>query len=96
MTYEEALEIIRQHEIAITRGTSKNTLAFALCVAEKALEKQTPKKVINLRTDTDFEFAECPECKNHVDLEKFKSFVIFDKFCSQCGQRLEWGKIEEE
>ena len=81
MTFEEALEIIRQHETAITRGTSKNTLALALCVAEKALEKEIPKSPF--REDG---LMICPVCKR----------TPFGAYCLNCGQRLEWGKIEEE
>ena len=90
MTYEEALEIIRQHEIAITRSTSKNTLTLALCVAEKALKKQIP--IIPLENEQ--MWAVCPNCGGSISKDNVQEHIFNGDttFCEHCGQALDWSE----
>ncbi len=48
--------------------------------AIKALEKQIPKK-----PDYQGEHEKCTTCG---------SFHVFGRYCSECGQKLDWGKGE--
>lgn len=54
------------------------------------VERDTPKKV-ELRTAYGFEFPICPSCK--IELNEYCKYA--NKFCKECGQRLEW-EIENE
>lgn len=66
--------------------------------AIKALEKQIPKKVDNL-SEMYMNFGEgkkikvgaygdCPSCKQSVD--------IVSKYCTRCGQKLDWGEENDK
>ena len=54
-----------------------------------ALEKQTPKKVLE---SGKYGFA-CPNCKEEFGIQK-EDIYIYDmdppKYCSNCGQKLGW------
>ena len=54
--------------------------------AADALEKQIPKKPIMIK-DVAETYYICPECEWEVD--KFD-----DKYCSDCGQKLDWSSEE--
>lgn len=76
MTYEQAIEIITN---AIQKdGTGMTTEQDkALAIAQKALEKQIPKKI-------EFNGNEfiCPNCGNVTN------DIFGDKYCVECGQHL--------
>lgn len=66
--------------------------------AVKALEKQIPRKVNNL-SEIYFDFGvgkkikvgvygNCPNCNYIID--------IVSKYCTRCGQKLDWGEEDEE
>lgn len=54
--------------------------------AEKALEKQIPKKP---DFTEDKEFALCPCCNGNGLADK-------QKYCNDCGQKLDWSEESEE
>lgn len=64
--------------------------------AIKALEKQIPRKVNNLNEMyLDFgvgkkikvgAYGNCPNCNYYID--------IVSKYCTRCGQKLDWGEEE--
>lgn len=55
----------------------------------KILEgRDTPKK-IKIGTSKHFKFPICPNCK--VELNEYYK----NKFCKECGQRLDWNFKEE-
>lgn len=77
MDAKEALEIL-------SGGTNQyNDVLAAIAVSAKALKKQIPQKPIQIIYDHEFPFAKCPKC------EKVNSKT---KYCSECGQRLDWGE----
>lgn len=59
---------------------------------ERAFNKLTPTKVEH--TATIYKCCTCPSCRNVVDkIEKDRhgeEHRIFSKFCSYCGQALDW------
>ena len=58
-------------------------------LVEQALKKQIPMPVTEIHTDEYF----CPLC--HAEIGHCEDGVITDKFCPQCGQRLEtYPKVE--
>lgn len=77
------------------QGTTGEHLE-AIDIAIKALDKQTPKKiVIRERTESFIEYV-CPECKNVIMTEIIRNgyFGVCTAYCSECGQRLDWSNIE--
>lgn len=88
MTNEEAIERIRKLMISSVQssvGAEIRPIAYAFEKAIAALEKQIPKKVIEVRTDSCGIIARiCPKCKGDFfgDNE--------DKYCLNCGQALDW------
>ena len=58
--------------------------APALEMAIKALEKQIPKKPIEI--DTYGEYYKCPICNKYA----VDNFGCNYKFCRECGQKLDW------
>lgn len=79
MTAEEALEIVT-NAIQTEHMTAEQDKALA--IAQKALEKQIPKKPnVHVKGTTGYNtLAYCPECGDIVGC---------NKYCSRCGQRLE-------
>ena len=94
MTYEEALEILRPCEIILTRSTSRDTLALALCVAEEALEKQMPQKPFE---NTPIG-AVCPTCGGSISMDNVLEYIIYGEtsFCEHCGQAIDWSDYEKD
>lgn len=84
--YDRAIILIRRikteetHEREVDRHK-----AFDLAIS--ALEKQIPKKVnISLKGTTDWNTkCRCPNCH---------SMVSHGKYCSNCGQALDWSDSE--
>ena len=54
----------------------------------EALEKQIPKKVINLGYFYGYA-THCPACKGQVEK---RAYGIKDKYCRTCGQALDWSE----
>ena len=103
MTIEEAYELITN----IVQGDGTNMTKEkdeALYYAQKAMEKQIPKKIIE-RTEADREYIDycCPACK--VILEQKLKSVKFPlanrdstvktfKYCYGCGQKIDWSNLK--
>ena len=86
MINEEAIKTI---EVAITEVEWNYPMDYAVAfkMAISALEKQIPKKVnISLKGTTGWNTkCHCPICH---------SMVSHGKYCSNCGQALDWGESE--
>lgn len=98
MTIEQALKI-KQYWTAeqarndlerwLLRGESPEDKVIAL--ACKALEKQIPRKVTFGYDEQDD--IKCPNCDYVISyMDAYDKGV--DKYCSNCGQRLDWGDEE--
>lgn len=87
MNIQKALEIITN---AIQTGNVTAGQDMALAIAQKALEKQMPKKPIpteeqHIRYSMNYI---CPLCGKH-----FSGTGIAD-YCYHCGQALDWSDTE--
>lgn len=84
MTPNKALEIITN-----AVQTDKMTVEQdkALAVAQKAFEKQTPKKVRCLKISNEIVLKYCPTCR-------VRFLRYGHKYCSECGQELDWSDKE--
>lgn len=82
MTAKEALEIITNAIQSNENMTAEQDVALA--IAQKALEKQVPKKPLNITAEHDGDYGECPCCGMPVnDFSEMKR-------CGSCGQALDW------
>lgn len=92
MKPEEAIENLRERIDIIKQDWSLVEYQKALERAVKALEKQIPRKVNNLsEIYLDFgagkktkvgAYGNCPNCNYNID--------IVSKYCTRCGQKLDW------
>ena len=92
MAPQEALNIIED----VTwqdNGRHYGKIAPAREIAISALEKQTPKKPLDIE-DTKYKVSyKCPVCKTvHVNEWCGTSWKL--PFCSTCGQALDWSDTE--
>lgn len=91
MTESEALKFFKDFiEILRINGEEqiqKNDYCKASNIAIKALEKQIPKKpkMRHFKKYDRYNDGWCPCCESYVIEENNKNF------CSECGQRLDWG-----
>lgn len=89
MTVQEAHEYLEDFQRIMTqhREAYSKKLIEANGQAILALEKQIPKKVnISLKGTTGWNTkCHCPNCR---------SFISKGKYCSECGQALDWGDRE--
>lgn len=83
MTESEAIEEM-QFDFKIGGEIHSQVLRDAADVAIQALEKQIPKKP---DFTEDKEFALCPCCNGKGLLDK-------QKYCDNCGQKLDWSDEE--
>lgn len=82
MTYEEAIIDIRENIQPIVGGKS-------LDIAISAIEKQIPKKPINVEKH----YYKCPCCKQDLGISDDDIFIYeipTSMYCSNCGQSLDW------
>ena len=80
MTPEEAIKTI-QVAIAEVEWEYPMNYSVAFETAIEALEKQIPKKPVEVRNE-----IVCPTCK---------TLVGSSPYCRYCGQALDWGSEEE-
>lgn len=81
MNAQEALEIITN---AIQSDNMTAEQDKALAIAQKALEKQIPKKALYENKYDDCVVYSCPACKDE------KLILNGDNYCATCGQKLDW------
>ena len=95
MTESEAIEAI-QFDLRIGGEIHSQALRNAVDVGIKALEKQIPKKPIR---HTAWENFKCPTCGSAEIVQYDTEYREYDKdckfeYCSDCGQKLDWGDEE--
>jgi len=90
MTYEEAILRIKDHnEVHQRKERFAVKITEALNLAITALEKQIPKKPINVEKH----YYECPCCEHDLGVSDDDIFVYENyrpMYCSNCGQALDW------
>ena len=89
MTVREAIALIVYHK-EYMYGKDRQNLCQALEMAEKALEKQIPKKPKHY-DDTEYFYIECPVCNKRFDSRpKYEN-------CPYCSQAISlYGESEAE
>ena len=102
MNAQEALEIITN---AIQSDNMTAEQDKALAIAQKALEKQIPEKLI--LGDDEQDYVRCPECKREIaamedcllyhcpSCGEKDAILQGDNYCFNCGQALDWQKDEK-
>ena len=86
MTYEEAIEILQEER---DYAQFPQYVKEAIKIATSAIEKQIPKKPINVEKH----YYECPCCKQDLGVSDDDIFVYenpIKKYCNNCGQALDW------
>lgn len=68
----------------------KEALEFAV----KALKKQMPKKPY-FREEEGAKGYACPSCDMGVEIRLFQGGCVKERFCSCCGQALDWSSENE-
>lgn len=94
MTYEVARDtLVANKPISDPRKAGKD-LCEAVDKAVESLEKQIPKKPLNVIYDDDWvEFWNCPNCGiQHTAIINDEQWK-FD-YCPYCGQKIDWSDIE--
>ena len=88
MTPQEALEALKIEQIVI-EGKAVRVAKFfeGISVANEALEKQIPKKVVEKKFVEDVSLNYCPCCN-----VRFIGWGM--KHCGECGQALDWSDTE--
>lgn len=92
MTVEEAIEAIKIKEMQIEcKATRMIEFCEGLVMAEEALEKQIPEKVIyhdNCGNETPYQ-SRCPKCYEAIN---DTWYFAGESWCPYCGQKLDWGE----
>lgn len=87
MTESEAIERLNRKAYRTTCYGNRVVEHEENLIAIKALEKQIPKKVIHIHSDT---FDECLCCPNCYVIKGY-----FDAYCPACGQAIDWSDENE-
>lgn len=92
MNYEEASEIITN---AIQKDGMTAEQDKALAIVQKALEKQIPKKPLDICTPY-VTWGLCQTCKGEMTEVGGRPNRVFVNMahCPDCGQKLDWEGIE--
>jgi hypothetical protein len=92
MKPSKAIDGLKNLRLFMELEDKQNEIKFAednyeaIALAEKALEKQIPKKP---DFTEDKEFTLCPCCNGNGLADK-------QKYCDNCGQKLDWSEESEE
>lgn len=89
MTESEAIEAI-QFDLEIGGEIHSQVLRDAIDVAIQALEKQIPKRPIEIFTGNEY-ICECPVCKGITDTPNEVEIECI-QYCGWCGQKLDWSE----
>ncbi len=94
MNAQEALEIITN---AIQSDGMTAEQDKALAITQKALEKQIPKKPLDICTPC-VTWGLCPTCKGEMTEVGGRPNRVFVNMahCPDCGQKLDWEEIKDE
>lgn len=97
MTPKEAIEYLNIMKLS-TEDDSVGEIKKEVCdIAIEALEKQIPKKPINVQDcyipetyDYDYSVANCPNCRGAFSFDEYHRPL----YCDKCGQKLSFEGLE--
>lgn len=94
MTTEKALELLNDMEFS-EKYQGVQEYAEMLMVCKEALEKQIPRKPIDVCTPV-VTWGLCPICKGELNKLGNQPNRVFKstKYCPDCGQALDWSGTE--
>ena len=95
--YQEALDYVNKSVCTALSclGIDDEQSRKSLHILQKLVDKETPMKPIyendlvdeNIVVDT---WAYCPKCKEEIDHDRWG-----EKYCSHCGQKIDWSDTNE-
>lgn len=103
MTEKEAIETLQEKSLERCEAfgfdcgnCDKCEVTIAYDMAIKALEKQIPKKPIDVCTPV-VTWGLCPICKGELNKLGNRPNRVFEstKYCPDCGQALDWSDTDE-
>lgn len=97
MTPKEAIEYLNIMKLS-TEDDSVGEIKKEVCdIAIEALEKQVPKKPLNVQDcyipetyDYDYSVANCPNCRGAFSFDEYHRPL----YCDKCGQKLSFEGLE--
>lgn len=97
MTPKEAIEYLNIMKLS-TEDDSVGEIKKEVCdIAIEAIEKQIPKKPINVQDcyipetyDYDYSVANCPNCRGAFSFDEYHRPL----YCDKCGQKLSFEGLE--
>lgn len=104
---QDEVDYARVYNLWFIDSVSAGLLAEALALinrqktelkkAQKAIEKQTPKKPLDVHTPV-VTWGVCPRCKGKLNKLGGRPYRIFigTRYCSDCGQALDWTESEQK
>lgn len=83
MTYQEALEIIKDNISSESEIIKQAIILVEFAVHKQISKKPIEKEVIGVSMNGYKSKGQCPKCSSTVSQYK-------DKYCPNCGQALDW------
>lgn len=90
MTEQEAINDLKMSLRMWGRKPQKESYEMAI----QALKKQMPKKPY-FREEEGAKGYACPSCDMGVEIRLFQGGCVKERFCSCCGQALDWSSENE-
>lgn len=91
MTYEEALKLLNDMQFK-DEYQGKDEYTDMLLACKQALDKQIPKSpILDIIYPSGIKSYKCPVCEKGCLV---RTDLYYPKFCSNCGQALDWSGIE--
>ncbi|MDE6019997.1 MAG: hypothetical protein K2H01_03225 [Ruminococcus sp.] len=83
--------------LELIRIFDNQNLKKSLDMATKALEKQIPKKPLDVCAPV-VKLGICPVCKGEIDKlgDRPNRVFIHDRYCKDCGQAIDWSDENEQ
>lgn len=92
--YQEAYDRLAfNFGLDVVNGTEYDDEVNDFILFKKLVNKATPKKPI----DESLVYKLCPTCEAYLNFDALNDPVKYaPKYCSNCGQRIDWGKDETD
>ena len=98
MTSKEALETVKDYLLPKLKEDNSELgsiiIVESVNVLEELVRRDTPDKPLLVETSTDnVHHYECLYCGATINIGGSIAYnKVFNVFCSECGQRLDWGE----